>query len=106
MSRPGVRGPARPRPVAGRGAPPQTRRNGRTPVTDREGRSMKRRLLAALAASALFITAAVPAGTLAAGPKRQFERLDVSKFDKSLVQQVINGRDVDVIVELDQSSVA
>ena len=67
---------------------------------------MKRRLLAALAASALVISLAAPAGTIAAGPKRQFERLDVTKFDKSLVQQVINGRDVEVIVELDQASVA
>ena len=67
---------------------------------------MKRRLLAALAASALLITAAAPVGTIAAGPKRDFERLDVTKFDKSLVQQIINGRDVEVIVELDQASVA
>ena len=52
------------------------------------------------------ISLAAPAGTIAAGPKRQFERLDVTKFDKSLVQQVINGRDVEVIVELDQASVA
>jgi len=67
---------------------------------------MKRRLLAALAASALLITAAAPVGAMAAGPKRQFERLDVGKLDKSLVKELINGRDVDVIVELDQASVA
>jgi len=62
---------------------------------------MDRRLFAALAASALMIAMAVPAGALAAKPTtRGFDRVDVNKLDKTLLGKFLAGGDVDVIVEL------
>ena len=62
---------------------------------------MKRRLSAALAASALAVMAAGPAGTAAAGPVRDFQRIDPKRIDKALVAKALASQQVDVIVELD-----
>ena len=62
---------------------------------------MKRRLLAAMAASALVLMAAIPAGTaIAASPQRGFHRIDVSKIDKDVIQKILGVKDIDVIVQL------
>ncbi len=61
---------------------------------------MNRRLLAALAASAVIVAAAMPFTAVAAPPTRQFERLDVSKIDPKLGPALLANRDVTVVVEL------
>jgi subtilisin family serine protease len=61
---------------------------------------MKRRLFAALAASALIILTVVPASTTAASPQKRFTRIDPDRIDKALVAAVLADRAVEVIVEL------
>src|SRR5262245_4284836 len=61
---------------------------------------MKRRLLAALAASALIVVTAVPLSTAAAGPTKRFQRIDLSKIDRELVAKAMTDHEVQVIVEL------
>ena len=62
---------------------------------------MKRRLFAALAASALIVATAAPLGTAAAGPAKRFHRLDASRIDPKLVARFLEDRPIEVIVELD-----
>jgi subtilisin family serine protease len=66
---------------------------------------MNRRLLTALGASALIVATAAPLGATAARPKpdglgKHFERIDVSKIDKSLIKSIMADHDVNVIVEM------
>jgi subtilisin family serine protease len=66
---------------------------------------MNRRLLTALGASALIVATAAPLGASAARPKpeglgKHFERIDVSKVDKSLIKSILSDHDVNVIVEM------
>jgi subtilisin family serine protease len=60
---------------------------------------MNRRLLVALGASALMIAGTVPAVS-AAGPTRQFQRLDVSKIDPQLGPSLLANKPVTVVVQL------
>ncbi|MFL5680808.1 MAG: S8 family serine peptidase [Chloroflexota bacterium] len=61
---------------------------------------MHRRLLAALATSAVLVLAIVPATVTGAAPNRQFTRLDVSKLDKTLTPAIVANRTVTVMVQL------
>jgi len=60
---------------------------------------MNRRLLVALAASAVLIAGTVPA-VAAKDPVRQFERLDVSKIDPKLGPSLLANRPVTVVVQM------
>jgi minor extracellular serine protease Vpr len=60
---------------------------------------MNRRLLA-VAASAVLVAMLMPATAIAETPKRQFERLDVSKIDPKLGPALLANRQVTVVVQM------
>jgi minor extracellular serine protease Vpr len=66
---------------------------------------MNRRLLTAVGAAALMVATVMPMGVTAARPRlenqaKRFERVDISKIDKSLIKSILSDHDVNVIVEM------
>ena len=64
------------------------------------GRTMNRRVLAGLAASALIVLTVAPAAVAADPQTRQFERLDVSKIDPQLTPRLLSTEPVTVMLQL------
>jgi len=61
---------------------------------------MNRRELAVLVATALIVATVMPGTALAESPKRQFERLDVSKIDPNLGPALLANREMTVIAQM------